>query len=178
MTNIYLIDEETIRTQTLLGENVDSAFIRMAIQYAQSIDLQEVIGTRLLKSILTQVEVEAWKSAEYQTLTEQYIQPYLVMQVMSEIILPLQVKHRNAGNVLNNDTHYQSLSMNDVEKVREDYRHKAAFLAARVTDYIKANYEVFASEIEDMSQFVPMGKNETRCPIFFPQNDLTCNDLL
>lgn len=182
MNTVYLVSEQQVRTQSLIGQNVDSAYILAAIGYAQDINLQEVIGTKMLRSIKTQVELHTYKSDEYKTLIENYIQPYLLQQVMADIIIPLTAKIRNAGVVMNADTHYATLSITDATKVRDEYMHKASFLAARIIDYIKANIQVFAEDVVGLDQFVALSRNTTKSPIFFPKNylvdedDLYCTD--
>jgi len=171
MNNVYLISEQEIRTASLLGNNVDSAYIQTAINYAQSIDLQEILGTKLHKSIMTQAEIHTWKSDEYRILVQDYIKPWLVQDIMSEIIVPITAKIRNAGVAYSNDTHYSGLSITDAQKVRDEYTHKASFLAARIFDYIIQNIEVFFDDVEGISRFVPLSSNTTKSPIFFGKTD-------
>lgn len=177
MNNVYLITEQQVRTQSLLGENVDSAFIMAAIQYAQMIDLQEVLGTKLYEEILHEVEIQTFKKTEYRKLLDDYIQPYLIQQVLSEIVVPLQVKYKNAGLIINNDTHYQSMSMNDCVKVRDEYMHKATFLAGRLISFIKNNLEAFADDLEGKYFDLQINTSPTKSPIFFPKTDIPDYDL-
>lgn len=103
MRNIYLISEKELRQASMIDDNVDSTFLTYSIMQAQETGLQEVIGSELYESILKQVEEHTFLNDDYKTLLDKYIQPYLVNETTSQIVIPLQYKIRNAGIVIGND---------------------------------------------------------------------------
>lgn len=168
METVYLISERTLRNNSVINANVESSFINAAIEKAQDINLQEVIGTALYESIKGQVKNNDFKAPEYKILLDRYIQNYLINQVMSDIIIPLHYKFRNAGLVINADQHYQSANMNEVDKVVNYYEHQAVFYANRIKEYILSNKDVFDIEICTCNEdWLQMNGKTNKCPIFF-----------
>ena len=45
---IFLISEQTLKNETILNDNIGSEYIAPAIETAQDIYLQQLIGTELL----------------------------------------------------------------------------------------------------------------------------------
>lgn len=133
---IYFISEKTLREQSLINDNVEGMFLNSAIYNAQVINLQEVIGSELYNSLCEQVKEGEMRSEYYETLMDNYITPYLVNRVMSDICIPLHYKMRNAGIVMNSDQHYQTANLSDIQYVKEYYEHNAVFNANRIVEYI------------------------------------------
>jgi len=175
MKNIYLISEKLLRQASMIDDNVDTVFLNYAILQAQETGLQEVIGTDLYDSILSQVESGTFKAPEYKTLVDKYIQPYLINETMAQIVMPIQYKIKNAGIVVANDQHYQTLTMSEVEKVQQSYQHKAVFNSNRIIEYILDNIEVFAEETLVSDKWVTIKASRNKCPIFFPQKTYSIN---
>lgn len=170
MRNIYLINEQTIRKASMIDDNVDASYLQYAIWTAQETSLQEILGSKLYESILSQVESGTFKAPEYKKLLDNLIQPYLTNEVTAQIIMPLQYKIRNAGVVIGNDQHYQSMSMADVERVQQSYMHKAAFFGNRMIEYIVDNKEVFWDDIECTERWLKIVNKVNKCPIYFNEN--------
>lgn len=168
METVYFISEKELRSKTLINENVDAAYLNNAIITAQEVDLQQIIGTSLFNSLIAQIKAGQMKGPEYEKLMDQYISPYLINDVMAAITLPLHYKLRNSGVVTNNDTHYQSATLNEVTYVEQHYINLATFHANRMKEYIIKNKEVF-DEIdctcEDGLKFDT--KKQTKSPIYF-----------
>lgn len=168
MTNIYFISEKTLREESLINDNVDSSFILSAIRTAQDINLQEVIGTALFNSLKDQVVTGTFKSPYYERLMDEFIQPYLVNQIMSAIVIPIHYKFRNAGIVTNNDQHFQSSQLKDVEYVKTHYEHLAVFNANRIVEFLINNKEQF-DEIQDCgcdNNWLKLNKKTNKCSLF------------
>ena len=51
MKKVYLISEKTIKTYSLVNNNVDGKYISIAIQATQDIDLQTLIGEALVRKL-------------------------------------------------------------------------------------------------------------------------------
>ncbi len=76
--DILLIDKELIFKYTQLGGNVDVDKIYPFVKIAQDIQVQELLGTKLYRYILTQVEAGTL-TGNYQTLVSHYVQPMLMI---------------------------------------------------------------------------------------------------
>jgi hypothetical protein len=121
---------------------VDAAYITPAIQKAQDMGLQPLIGSNLLDKVCTLVKdgtIEDAVNAAYKILLDEYITPYLCNKVMADIQIPLFAKLRNAGIVQSQDLQTQQLSYKDVDYIRKDFEYSADFYGTRMTNYLCAN---------------------------------------
>lgn len=138
-----LISEERLKKDSLINNNVDTMYIYPAIQTAQEIGLQSIIGTRLYEKILEIVRTGAEGYDNYYDLLDNYIIPYLEMKVMSDIQMPLMYKIRNEG-IVQQASEYTTLpSMKDAQYMVDFYDNKAKFYANRMSDYLCANRSKF-----------------------------------
>lgn len=142
MNNILLISEKTLKSQSLINDNVGSEFILPSIQTAQDIGLQPLIGTYLydkLRELVGNGTISNDENASYKTLLDTYITPYLAYKVMSDIQIPLAYKMRNAGIIQTNNEYQTNSIMKDVQQLSTFYDQKATFYANRLSDYLLAN---------------------------------------
>ena len=96
---VLLLSEQRLKEDSLINNNVDSMYIFPAIQTAQEIGLQPLLGTKLYNKLLEVVENGG--DEQYFDLLDSYVIPYLEMKVMADIQIPLAYKIRNGGLVQN-----------------------------------------------------------------------------
>lgn len=140
--NVQLISEATLKKYSLINDNVDACYIAPAIQKAQDMGLQPLIGTYLYDKICTLVAEETISStdnAAYKTLLDVYITPYLCQKVMSEIQIPLFAKIRNSGILNSTDQQTNNLTMQEVEWMKRNFDNDAAFYGQRMVEYLCTN---------------------------------------
>ena len=142
MNNVLLISEKTIKENSLVSNNVDGKYIQNAIRTAQDISLQPIIGSKLFKRLCEGVKNNDLTELETELLSE-YIHPILLNSVMSELVLQLTYKFRNAGTIQTVDTNLILPSLKDLQYIREDYNMKSAFYMNRLSEYLKANCTKF-----------------------------------
>lgn len=139
---VQLVSETTLKKLTLINDNVDVCYIAPAIEKAQDMGLQPLIGTCLFEKLCKLVESGQIGSADnlaYKTLLDDYVTPYLCQRVMADIQVPLFAKIRNAGIVQSQDQQTQQLTKGDVDYIRADYEYNATFYGKRLTEYLCAN---------------------------------------
>lgn len=137
---IYLISEKTLKTESYINDNVDSSMILPSIITSQDIHLQQLIGTNLykkLKSLVSEDKVDG----KYKELLDDYIRPFLIHAVMSDIQIPLAFKQRNNGITQGNSEHMNNTFMNEVKELKTYYEQKMNFYGLRMSDWLKANVE-------------------------------------
>lgn len=142
MTKILLISEDFVKTNSGLNDNVFGSYLTPAIREAQDIKLQPILGTPLYKSILEKVENGAIKNAyykPYKTLLDDYIQVYLMYQIISDLVPIIGVKLTNLGVVISNDEHLTNLSQTERELVQTYYEQRAEFYGKRLQEFLKDN---------------------------------------
>lgn len=137
MNKVLLISEETLKTYSLVNDNIDGKYLLPAIQTAQDIDLETLIGKALLDKLCKLVETgEIVSNGKYRTLLDDYITPYLVWQVMSNLQLGINYKLSNSGVITNDDERKSRLDYRNNQLLQEQYKHYADSYAIKLKDYL------------------------------------------
>lgn len=142
MTNILLISEDFIKTNSGLNENVWGSYLTPAIRDAQDMGLQSIIGTSLYKSIMEEIDNNTL-TEDNKYLLDEYIQIYLMYQTISDLVPIIGVKLTNLGVVVSNDEHLTNLTQGDRELVQNFYKNKADFYAKRLQEFLLNNKEAY-----------------------------------
>lgn len=146
MNKILLISEDYIKTHSNLNENVWGEYLTPAIREAQDIGLQQIIGSCLYYSILSKVEdgsiLEESETA-YKTLLDDYIQPYLMYQVITDLVPIIGVKLANIGVVISNDEHVNNLGEAERNRLGTYYKYRADFYCGRLQSFLLGNKALF-----------------------------------
>ena len=86
---VLLIDEDYIKTNTNLNNNVSGDFILSAIYFAQHQKLEEILGTELVEKLQYLVGSNTLYNPQnyvYKNLLDNYIMDYLAFETISQII--------------------------------------------------------------------------------------------
>lgn len=146
MSRVLLINESTLKQETILNDNVGSEFIRPAIEASQDMYLQQLIGTELIDKLYQLViddTIQDEDNSHYKVLIDDYITNYLKYKVLAEITLPLAYKYRSAGVVQSTGEHYQQSTLRDATMIQSHYEMRATFYGERLTKYLNANSSDF-----------------------------------
>lgn len=142
MIGVYLISEDTLKTETILNDNVSAEYFGPSIECAQEIYLQQLIGTSLLNDLCEKVRDNRLNDDD-KTLLDEYITPYLKFKVLAEVTLPIAFKYRNAGVVQTNNEYVYNTGLKDAQQLATHYDQRANFFAIRLTDWLCANSTKF-----------------------------------
>ena len=126
--NVLLISEDYLKTESFLDDNVSGKYLLTAIKMAQDIELQSIIGTKLLHSIQKKVfdnVIELEDNWRYKDLLDNYIQPFLLYQVLSEIVIPISYKMSNFGVMQSSDEKDYAVDNKQINLVKRFYFDKA-----------------------------------------------------
>lgn len=147
INNVLLISEDFVKTNSNISDNMFGKFLLPAIREAQHIRLQSVIGTQLYESLLRKVTANTL-TEQYKELTDDYIQWFLLYQVLSDVIDVIDVKFVNMGTVRNRDEYVDNIS--DAERVRlkHNYEYKADWYCKQMQEYLLKNRQQF-EELDD-----------------------------
>lgn len=146
MNRILLISEDFIKTHSNLNENVWGEYLTPAIREAQDIGLQQIIGSCLYNSILSKVadgSITATTESSYKTLLDGYIQPYLMYQVITDLVPIIGVKLANIGVVISNDDRIVNLDEAERNRIGAYYQYRADFYCRRLQQFLITNKELF-----------------------------------
>ena len=144
--NILLISEDYIKTNSNLNENAFGKWLLPAIREAQDIGLKPVIGECLYNKICELIQDNLISNIEYvayKDLLDDYIQPYLLYQTLSNIVPIVNGKLANMGAVLTTDEHIVSLSQGESDLLQNYYQIRSDFYVKRLQDFIKNNRSAF-----------------------------------
>lgn len=146
MNKIQLISEDYIKTNSAINDNVWGDYLTPAIREAEDIDLQGVLGTCLYNSILSKVadgSITATTESAYKTLLDGYIQPFLMYQVITNLIPIIGVKLSNLGIVQSNDEYSYNLDEAQRNRVATYYQYRSDFYCKELQRFLLKNKELY-----------------------------------
>lgn len=150
--NIYLISEATIKKRSLVTDATLAYLIKPSIEIAQKIGLRQVIGDCMIEKLQYLVStfdeagtmlINLDENIAYKHLLQEYVTDYLVYQTMSEMVIPLRDKMRNAGLVNNYDNNYQQPDFNEVTYTKRYWADKAEYFATEMVKYLNENIKAY-----------------------------------
>jgi hypothetical protein len=149
--NVLLCNEDYIKTFTNISDNISGDYILPAIYFAQRQNLEECLGTALIRKLQELVgneEIENFENEHYKILLDDYIQDYLAFQAVSEIVVNTSFKINNLGANRTDDEKAYGLSFSEVYKLRDYYKSKADYLMYRMQRFLIANYADYPELVE------------------------------
>lgn len=145
MTNILFLNEDYVKTNSGLNDNVFGKSLLPAMREAQDIYLQQIIGSTLYEKLIQLIDDETIGEAEnaiYKDLLDNKIRPYLLYETLVQLIPVINEKLANFGTMLSNDEHLVNLSQGDVVVLTGHYQNNSDFYARRLQEYILNNCDV------------------------------------
>lgn len=149
--NVLLCNEDYIKTFTNISDNISGDYILPAIYFAQRQNLEECLGTALVRKLQELVgdeEIDDFENKHYKILLDDYVQDYLAFQAVSEIVVNTSFKINNLGANRTDDEKAYGLSFSEVYKLRDYYKNKADYLMYRMQRFLIANYADYPELVE------------------------------
>lgn len=143
---ILLISEDTIRSYSNINDNLFSKWLLPAIRESQEMGLMPIIGECLYNRICDLVGNDLIGDdmyVQYKDLLDDYIEPYLIYQTLTNVTPLINGKMGNIGTVSTNDEHIINLSQGELDLVQNYYRERADFYQIRLQNWVKANASAF-----------------------------------
>ena len=137
MNDVLLISENKVRTYSNISTNTQTSYLLPAIREAQT-DYELIIGSKLYNKIISLVEngdIKKEENYKYKNLLDKS-QFYLLYNTISKICVIANYHIDNFGITTSTDEHIQSLSMNDVLKMKDLYEKKAESHLKRLQMFI------------------------------------------
>lgn len=139
MKKVLLTNENIIKSVTNIFDNINGNFLLPAIKLSQDIDLEEVIGTDLLRKLQSDVYENRFEE-RYKTLLDDYVLPFLNYSTIVRLIPMVAFKITNAGIVKTDDEKMTSVSPVEVDKIEAEYRHIADTYKNKLQRFLIANH--------------------------------------
>ena len=126
---IELITPQEIKAHLTFVKNLDEQVLQPYINTSIDIQLTELLGEDM---------EQALQEGEYEDVLP-YAKNFLMWNVLSEVVIPLTFKLRNAGIVNSTGDHIQVVTMKDAEVLKNEYAHKAHSYQDTMLNYLKDN---------------------------------------
>lgn len=146
MKKVLLISESTLKKYTLINDNVDGVYLLTAIQTAQELDLETIIGTSLVNklcSLVSSGDINNDEYSNYKNLLDEYITPYLCWDVMQSVQIGLNYKFTNSGMVGQDDEHKNRLDYKNAQTLQQQYQNYANSYGNKMKNYLCHNSYLF-----------------------------------
>lgn len=137
MKEVLLISENKVRTYSNISTNTQTSYLLPAIREAQ-LDYELIIGTKLYNKLISLVEsgdIQKEENYVYKNLLDKS-QYYLLYNAISKICVIANYHIDNFGISTSTDEHIQSLSMNEVLKLKDLYEKKMESHLKRLQQFL------------------------------------------
>jgi len=139
MTTTFLISETKLRQFTDLNDNVDSVFLKNAVREAQDIEIQRMLGTKLYRSLLSQVDAGSFTNSDYETLVNDYVQDTLLYWAYYYSLDALYLRPRNNGILrATGGENSEGVDFNLYNVKRQSVKNKAEWYGEKLVEYLIA----------------------------------------
>jgi len=166
MNTTLLIPSDDLKKYGLVSDNVDVSYINPCILQCQDVDLQQLIGTKLYKRLLTEIESreadpENYVIPEaYSILLSDYVEPYLMQKTQSIMCIAGYAQIRNNGMSIPTGEHDDKASLNESIYLKNYFESTARFYSERLIKYLKANCSLYP-EFHDYDSCADMRPTDT-----------------
>ncbi len=157
------ITEKQLKDASVINENVSMFKLRPTIIMCQEMHIQPIVGSDIYKELQTQI-IGNTLSPENETLLSDYIQPCLQMWIMMELPLVLGFQFRNKNIERGTDTNSTQSSVQELQKLMDNYRNKAEWYSERITRFLLANdgdYPLYSNPTSEIDTILPTRRNYT-----------------
>lgn len=148
---VLLTSEDFVKSISNLDNNVQGSYLAPAIREAQEIDLESILGYKLMKKLQDLVSsgtITSQENIKYKELLDKS-QYFLAYTAIVKIILICSVKLSNLGASQANDDNIKTLDLNEVLQLQDIYQNKADFYAKMLQKFILDNTDSFPELTEN-----------------------------
>ena len=138
----FLTSEAFIKANSTINDNVDGKYIQSAMREAQEINLQAIVGTRLLRKLQQLVRnntINESGNTIYKECVDQ-CQYFLLYHSVAKLVMITGVHISNFGPNNPTDENMSSLYMNDLAQCEQYWVNKADHYALMLQNWLLDNY--------------------------------------
>jgi len=145
--NTLFITEDKLKSYTAIDENVDPAVLYPYVLQSQDLYVQQTLGTKLYEKLKDDVDAKVISNtpipADYKKLLDEYVVP-MVIQYSYWLAIPhLKWKTTNKGILGGTSEVGESISLDELQYLRNSIKDSAKFYNERLRDYLKAYQELY-----------------------------------
>ncbi len=158
MERVYLISAQNLKDYTPINDNVDDSLLHNAIIEAQEISIQELLGTKLYKKILSLVktdDINLPANTKYKELLDEHITKVVLYDALLRAIPYIHYKVVNKGITTQFSTESSTTTVAEMEFLMDQVKNNKEFFATRLSRHLLANIQLYpeymsASKIDEM----------------------------
>lgn len=144
--NVLLVSEEYIKSNSPISNNLDDKYLLPSIAYMQRSNLEETIGSQLLRKLQELVgtsTIDDVENEHYKILLDDYVQDYLMYLAIADVTVSTSFKINNFGVNRTEDEKVYNASYSEVMQMKNYLLEKSNYCRYRLQRYLIANYERF-----------------------------------
>lgn len=142
---IFLTSEAFIKANSTINDNVDNKYMQSAMREAQEINLQSLLGTRLLRKLQNLVrtgEIAESGNTAYKECVDQ-CQYFLLYHTVAKLVMITGIHISNFGPNNPTDENMGNLYMSDLSQCEQYWINKADHYALMLQNWLLENHKYF-----------------------------------
>ena len=132
------INPAVIKNTTYIDENIDEKYIRVAIETAQQLYIEPIIGSGIYDQLQTQINAGTLTALNTTLLTDA-IHPALEYWTLHELIEPLLYKFNNKNIAKKNSDNSTAIDLDEAIHLKGKFRNIAEYRTERLRLYLVEN---------------------------------------
>lgn len=161
MSTIALfIRPDAIKANTYVDENVDEKALSVAIELAQQLYIEPIIGSGIFSELQTQIAAGSL-TALNTTLLTTYIQPALEYWTLHELVEPMTYKFQNKNVAKKNSDNSNPIELNEIIHLKNKFKNIAEYKTNKIKLYLIENdtdYPLYGNPGNGVDTVHPTGK--------------------
>jgi hypothetical protein len=142
---IYFFDEQWLKENTIIDDNVDSKYLRQSMRRAQEVSIQSVLGSVLYNDMQAELktDISLQNNAPYKTLLDDYIQEAYKWLVLADLPTWLTFKYTNKSIVKKDSDNSTPVEREDLSFVSKTANETAQWYLKRLQEFLCANHVLY-----------------------------------
>ena len=127
-----------MKANNFLDENIDEKYIRVAIEVAQQMWIEPIIGSGIYDELQTQINAGTLTALNTTLLTD-HIQPAMEYWTLYELVEPLLYKFNNKNIAKKNSDNSSPIELNEAVHLKNKFKNIAEYKTERLRLYLIEN---------------------------------------
>lgn len=164
MIKARFVDVQYVTENTIIDQNVDANLINKMIDLAQDLNIQQILGYNLYRTIMNKVSdgsITNANNSAYYTLLTDFIQSATCKWIVYHILPFLQYHLTNKSVSTKSSTFSQPTGLTELAYLRDEAKSISEFYDSRIREYIVNNPGLFPEYwiSEGIHRILPVSQN-------------------
>jgi hypothetical protein len=140
--NAFFIDEQSLKDNSLINDNVDMKMITPTIRLVQDVYLYKILGSSLYTDLQNKIVTKTLNTDEL-FLMRGYIAPVMIWGIMVQAPLTITYKYSNKGVQTMNSDNSNPASLSELQALQSQARTNYDLYVERLIKYLIAYQNLF-----------------------------------